>query len=202
MVNMMATKEQERKALETIRKIVEQLSEGSYVRTAFDGCFEIAEENIEYDFADSMKARMESARESADTSEHTAETLYSENVRLKKQIERLEEQLDRELEWSAYEDDKNVSQFGYENLAHNAGTRCLDDEEAKNMLSEQFGFIKDRIEIVRNVPTYEINRHNQLRATGTAERNPLYNATDWNYIRFNCCGMAYELFNDELRFFA
>lgn len=38
----MTTKEQERKALEKIRKIVEELGENSYVGTAFEGCFEIA----------------------------------------------------------------------------------------------------------------------------------------------------------------
>lgn len=57
----MTTKEQERKALEQIRKIVEELGEGSYIATAFEGCFEIAEENIENDFACSMKQRLETS---------------------------------------------------------------------------------------------------------------------------------------------
>ena len=56
----MTTKEQERKALEQIRKIVEGLGENSYVGTAFAGCFEDAEDNIENDFAMSMKDRYES----------------------------------------------------------------------------------------------------------------------------------------------
>ena len=55
----MTTKEQERQALEQIRKIVADLGENSYIGTAFDGCFEIAEENIENDFACSMKQRAE-----------------------------------------------------------------------------------------------------------------------------------------------
>ena len=57
----MTTKENERKALEKIRKIVEELGENSYIATAFEGCFEIAEENIENDFACSMKQRREAA---------------------------------------------------------------------------------------------------------------------------------------------
>lgn len=57
----MTTKEQERKALAQIRKIVEGLGQDSYIGTAFEGCFEIAEENIENDFACSMKQRAESA---------------------------------------------------------------------------------------------------------------------------------------------
>ncbi len=52
---MITTKEQERNALEEIRKIVKSLGENSYVATAFAGCFEIAEENIEYDAAYSLK---------------------------------------------------------------------------------------------------------------------------------------------------
>lgn len=44
------TKEDERKALEQIKKIVEGLGEESYVGAAFKGVFELAEENIEYDF--------------------------------------------------------------------------------------------------------------------------------------------------------
>ena len=51
----MTTKEQERKALEKIRKIVEELGENSYLATAFDGAWEIAEENIENDFGNSTK---------------------------------------------------------------------------------------------------------------------------------------------------
>lgn len=57
----MTTKEMERKALEQIRKIVEGLGEDSYLATAFEGCFDIAEENIENDFACSMKQRLETS---------------------------------------------------------------------------------------------------------------------------------------------
>lgn len=59
--NAMTTKEQERKALELIKKIVAGLGEGSYVATALDGMFEDAEENIENDFALSWKDRAQTA---------------------------------------------------------------------------------------------------------------------------------------------
>lgn len=65
----MTTKEQERKALEKIRKIVEELGENSYVGTAFEGCFEIAEENIDNDFACSMKQRAEAAQKEVEALE-------------------------------------------------------------------------------------------------------------------------------------
>lgn len=51
----MTTKEQEKKALAQIRKIVEGLGENSYIGTAFDGCFEMAEQNIDDDFGNSAR---------------------------------------------------------------------------------------------------------------------------------------------------
>lgn len=63
----MTTKEQERKALEQIKKIVASLGEDSYIATAFEGCFEIAAENIENDFACSMKQRKEAAEAAEDS---------------------------------------------------------------------------------------------------------------------------------------
>ena len=57
----MTTKEQERKVLAQIKKLVDGLGEGSYIGTAFEGCWEIAEQNIENDWACSMKDRAETA---------------------------------------------------------------------------------------------------------------------------------------------
>ena len=54
------TKGDERKALAKIKKIIASLGEDSYVGTAFEGCFEIAESNIENDWACSMKQRSDS----------------------------------------------------------------------------------------------------------------------------------------------
>ena len=51
----MTTKEQERAAVEKIRKIIEELGENSYVGFAMEGVLELAEENIREDTAYSMK---------------------------------------------------------------------------------------------------------------------------------------------------
>lgn len=59
--NVPATKAQEREALATIRKMVEELGPQPYVGTAFEGCFQDAEDNIENDFGCSMKQKLESA---------------------------------------------------------------------------------------------------------------------------------------------
>ncbi|WP_320973319.1 hypothetical protein [Enterocloster bolteae] len=76
----MTTKEQERKALEKIRKIVEELGENSYIGTAFEGCFRDAEDNIEDDAAYSMKSRFE-------YSEKKLAEALEENKALKKELE-------------------------------------------------------------------------------------------------------------------
>jgi len=51
----MTTKEQERQAIEKIRKIVKELGENSYVGFAMEGVLELAEDNIREDTAYSMK---------------------------------------------------------------------------------------------------------------------------------------------------
>lgn len=60
--NVCATKQQEREALEKIKSIVAQLGPQSYLATAFEGCFQDAEDNIEDDAAYSMKSRYETAQ--------------------------------------------------------------------------------------------------------------------------------------------
>lgn len=58
----MATKAEEMKALNQIKKIVEGIGGAdSYVGQAFSGCFEIAQENIENDFWNSMKDQRDAA---------------------------------------------------------------------------------------------------------------------------------------------
>ena len=74
-----ATKDQERGALEKIKAIVEALGPDSYIGTALEGCFEIAEENIENDFACSMKQRVEA--------------VVVENTRLKEKVKKLEKEV-------------------------------------------------------------------------------------------------------------
>ena len=58
----MTTKAQELKTLEQIRKLVEGPGEDSYIGMAFEGCFEIAEDNIRNDWGCSLKQEVESQR--------------------------------------------------------------------------------------------------------------------------------------------
>ena len=58
----MATKQQEREALDKIAEIIKGLGQDSYIAAAFDGCLDMAEDNIGNDFMCSMKARAEEAQ--------------------------------------------------------------------------------------------------------------------------------------------
>ena len=115
-------------------------------------------------------------------------------------VEKLKKQLEREQEWQPHEYRENAKQADYERLAE-AGARELSDSEAVEMLADWWGFQPDKIKIIKTVAKIEKNRHNACRKCGEYERKPLYESTDWNYIRFDCGMMTYEMINGELSFF-
>lgn len=80
----MTTKEQERKALEQIRRIVAELGDDSYVGMAFEGCFEIAESNIECDFGCSLKQENDALLKKVDN-------MRAKNVELAGKIDMLQQ---------------------------------------------------------------------------------------------------------------
>ena len=84
----MMTKEQERQAIQKIRKIVEGMGENSYLATAMEGVLETAEENIEYDAAFSLKGR-------AEVAEKEASELKKENEELRKALKEQQERAAR-----------------------------------------------------------------------------------------------------------
>ena len=127
--------------------------------------------------------------------EHKAEV-----EKLQKQIESLAAQLDQELEWTpSTGTGTNMEQSRYEELA-GAG-RTMTDEEAKAFIADECGFAPEKIHILHDVSTYEVNKHCRLRKSGTFCRTPVYESTDWNYVRFDCASFMYELVNGELRFY-
>lgn len=114
-----------------------------------------------------------------------------------KEIAKLEEQLDREQEWKPSDRaGTHMSQESYIYLRENGDSICYDT--AKNIIAKEFGFRPDLIEIITEVETYEVSRHYRLRRKDTFTREPLYSATDWNYIRFNVANLQYEMINGEL----
>ena len=149
--NVTASKDQERAALASIMQIVKNLGPESYLSAAFQGCFELAEENLTNGFLSSSESKF------------------------------------------------NVEQADYQELASCAGTERLTDEQAADLIVRELGFAQEKVKILHSVDQEEVNRHHRVRRVGEIERMPLYNASDWNYVRFDCAGRCYELFNGELR---
>ena len=120
----------------------------------------------------------------------------------------LEAQLDKELEWKPSESTgTNMAQADYESLlesctGNHGAPHVMSEGEARMLVAEEFGFNPERIEIITTVHTYEVNKYRRLRKAGIYTRQPLYNATDWNYVRFNVrgagCTWMYEMVNGEL----
>lgn len=117
-----------------------------------------------------------------------------------KRIDELTADLDRELEWKpSTGTGTNMSQIDYDHLARSG--RKMTDEKAKAFIADECGFDPEKIRIQHEVNTYEVNKYRRLRKSGTFDRAPVYEATDWNYVRFDCACFMYELVNGELRFY-
>lgn len=121
----MATKEQERKALEQIVKIVEGLGEDSYIGTAFEGCFEIAKQNIENDWACSILQRAEAAERNFERTHEAWEKVTSE---LKLAKKTLADESDRRKRVMIDFDHIRIEKFEAENRAGVAESKIVDLE--------------------------------------------------------------------------
>ena len=118
-----------------------------------------------------------------------------------KRIDELTAELDKELEWKpSTGTGTNMSQSDYDHLARSG--RQMTDEEAKAFIAGECGFNPEKIRILHEASTYDVNKHLRLRKSGTFDRAPVYESTDWNYIRFDCAHYMYELINGELRFYS
>ena len=137
----MVTKNDERKALEQIKKIIEKLGDDSYIAVAFEGCFDIAEENINNDFACSMEQKYNNEHEQVvrllkEISDWNDDYLKQEAEieRLKKEIETKDQMLEqersfkRELNKELEEADRKIEQLESRLEERNETINRYDDE--------------------------------------------------------------------------
>lgn len=125
--------------------------------------------------------------------------LEAEKKAAEKEINSLKEQLDKELCWKPCKGGTTMEQRRYEELATAGGTRVLTEQEAKELIYREFGFALEKIRIINTVHTYEANKYHLMRKANEYIRKPVYNASDWNYIRFDCAGWQYEMVNCSLQ---
>ena len=195
---MTTTKEQERSALEQIKAILATLEPDSYVNTAFKGCVEIAESNINNDFACSLKDALDSAQEKLSEQKHLLEGIQNSNRALHAENATLKKRIDELLEWKPVEEPGEISNARYEALKSSC-VKPLHETECANLLTDH-GFDKYKVAILYKTAEYEKNRFGQLRKHGEVERNPYYYASDYNYILFECGGYTHALVNGTIHF--
>lgn len=125
--------------------------------------------------------------------------LHSHCQALIKQKEELEKRLDMELEWKPAENvGTNLPDGKYYDLLSSSASDVMTEDQVKEYLYRNFGFAKERITLVPEVCTFEVNRHGKLRVKTRDERKPLYCSSDYNYIRFDCAGNQWEVIDGEL----
>lgn len=128
--------------------------------------------------------------------EHKAEI-----AKLRAELAKVREELDAELDWQfSVKTGTNMEQARYAELAK-CGT-VMTDDVACVFIAEECGFNVMKIRIRHEVSTYEINKHHQLRKSATFDRQPVFKATDWNYVRFDCGRWMYELVDGDLYFYS
>lgn len=138
------TKDAEREQLRKIAELIEETECGSYIRMAFAGCVKMAEENIEFDFANSYPDQIDfKDKQNAEMGdrllklEHNCDAM-SETIKAKDaEIEKLGHMLES----------KKIEAEKWEQNAHEAGELyCELEKECKQKDAE---IIRLRAEIVR-----------------------------------------------------
>lgn len=122
---------------------------------------------------------------------------HCEIMNLKKQLEKVNAQLDRELDWQPAKDiGTNMSEREYQLLADD--TPPMSELDAIRRIAHEFGFDMSCIKLVPTVETFDVNKHQTCRVSGTYSRLPVLASTDWNYIRFDVCDNQWEIVNGDL----
>lgn len=119
------------------------------------------------------------------------------NTALESRIEELQKQLDKELRWRPAKDlGTNMSEHDYQILADDEAP--LSELDAIRRVAHECGFDMSQIKIISTVETFDVNKYRKCRVSGKYNRQPVWSSSDWNYIRFECANLQWEIVNGEL----
>lgn len=168
---------------ETIRIWIEEPEDGKKLKNDVTAAKEECE-----------RLKNEAAKQAAKNIE-----LENEIVELGKVIEKLKYENDVLNCWKLEGAYSGMTTEEYARLNEDGCVVQLEEWEAVDMVSNEFGFEKSKIKIENMVEVLEKNRIGQRRVAGKEKRVPLFEAWDWNYILFSVSGMVYEMVNGDLR---
>lgn len=139
---MVATKDQERQALKKIKNIVEALGDDSYIAMAFDGAFELAEENIENDWGCSCRWYKENYEKVEKQNKGIRDESDSKERHLVDCIKQMEDELTRK-ESIISEQEMKIEEL--EMALNQVGEEKFDKSAEIRVLKEKLGFAQNEI---------------------------------------------------------
>ena len=107
------------------------------------------------------------------------------------------------MKFEKYIVNTNMSHDDYAKLAEAVARdngKPMTDDEVKNNIANVFGFQKDLIEVKHSASLWLSNGVSLRMTNATIAGEPLYSVSDMNYIRFEVCGILYEVVNGHLEF--
>lgn len=100
---------------------------------------------------------------------------------------------------NAFSIDTAMPQVDYVKLRDAAGTNQLTLKDACAMVCRLFGFDASKVLVEEHAELNVYVGAGSTKKSGAyIPRPPIYNATDWHYIRFRVCGILWECVNDNL----
>ena len=157
-------------------------------------------EKIQQDAECYMASKMHCSSVINEKTQDELAAAYKKIKGLETENKRLKDEIDKLREWKHVGAVSGMSDNDYKALAK-AG-EPISEERAKNIIHNEFGFAVDAIVIVNELSDWEKSTLGIFRVCGKIARLPHYEATDWNYIRFDVNGWKYEYINGDLAFFS
>ena len=107
------------------------------------------------------------------------------------------------MKFEKYVVNTNMSHDDYAKLAEAVARdngKPMTDEEATDYIARRFGFQHGLISVKRMAGLWLSDSAGFRKTMASIAREPLYSASDMNYVRFEVCGILYEVVNGHLEF--
>ena len=171
------TKAEERVALEHIRNILAELEPNGYVNTAFEGCCDIAESNINYDVINSYKRSFEKLKEELEESYAARGNSEVQLNAVNKALDRRKDMLDAMLEENEHLKSENkklkIKNEFLQAQLHAANAFFNANQKEEYIMKKEFehGNIQ---EVINNIPDMNLAKKEDIEKDALRMQSCLY----------------------------